>query len=245
MICSPNKFRGFVVLLTGVGSAENPWIQIKRLHVCHEKAKGEDSLSVTGQRIHGSKSTESSSRCSLENNYRTRFSNDVVTDIPCDTKGGIKINFEKIQVVNRLHKEYVYETLLKYGVHYNKTWIHDKIHHHINQFCISHSLQQVYIDDFVKHRRIFEQLEEERIKVLIAVERQKVAEKEAETLKKVAISEAKKMPKSARFLWSKYCWKRKVLGANKKLRTKCTYNMKSVGQMLISTGKQKRQKQTG
>lgn len=52
------------------------------------------------------------------------------------------------QVVNRLRKEYVYETLRDYGVQYDKTWIYDKIHHEINQFCSSHSLQQVYIDVF-------------------------------------------------------------------------------------------------
>jgi len=58
------------------------------------------------------------------------------------------ISFMFIQVVNRLRKEYVYDTLLNYGVHYDKTWIYDKIHHEINQFCSSHSLQQVYIDMF-------------------------------------------------------------------------------------------------
>ncbi|KAF2325448.1 hypothetical protein GH714_028769 [Hevea brasiliensis] len=152
---------------------------------------------------------------------------DQVTDIPCGTKGGVMINFEKIEVVNRLRKEYVYETLLNYGVHYDKTWIYDKIHHEINQFCSSHSLQQVYIDVFDQIdekmkdalqgdctryapgieiisvrvtkptipesiRRNFEQMEEERTKVLIAIERQKVVEKEAETKKKMAISEAEK-----------------------------------------------------
>lgn len=94
-------------------------------------------------------------------------------DIPCGTKGGVMINFEKIevglyywevrfpifsmcvhwvgflfQVVNRLRKEFVYETLLNYGVQYDNTWIYDKIHHEINQFCSSHSLQEVYIDVF-------------------------------------------------------------------------------------------------
>ncbi|KAJ9187391.1 hypothetical protein P3X46_002848 [Hevea brasiliensis] len=152
---------------------------------------------------------------------------DQVTDIPCGTKGGVMINFEKIEVVNRLRKEYVYETLLNYGVHYDKTWIYDKIHHEINQFCSSHSLQQVYIDVFDQIdekmkdalqgdctryapgieiisvrvtkptipesiRRNFEQMEEERTKVLIAIEKQKVVEKEAETKKKMAISEAEK-----------------------------------------------------
>ncbi|XP_020220684.1 erlin-2-B [Cajanus cajan] len=152
---------------------------------------------------------------------------DQVTDIPCGTKGGVMINFGKIEVVNRLHKEFVFETLLNYGVHYDKTWIYDKIHHEINQFCSSHSLQQVYIDVFDQIdekmkdalqvdctryapgieiisvrvtkptipdsiRRNFEQMEEERTKVLIAIEKQKVSEKEAETKKKMAISEAEK-----------------------------------------------------
>ncbi|XP_061991884.1 uncharacterized protein LOC133709939 [Rosa rugosa] len=152
---------------------------------------------------------------------------DQVKDIPCGTKGGVVINFEKIEVVNRLRKEFVYETLLNYGVKYDRTWIYDKIHHEINQFCSSHSLQDVYIDvfdqidekmkealqgdctryapgieifsvrvtkptipDSVRHN--FEQMEEQRTKVLIAIERQRVVEKEAETKKKIAISEAEK-----------------------------------------------------
>ncbi|XWS64183.1 hypothetical protein CRYUN_Cryun06bG0164700 [Craigia yunnanensis] len=73
---------------------------------------------------------------------------DQVRDIPCGTKGGVMINFGKIEVVNRLRKDCVYETLLNYGVHYDNTWIYDKIHHEINQFCSSHTLQQVYIDVF-------------------------------------------------------------------------------------------------
>ncbi|KAL2559431.1 SPFH/Band 7/PHB domain-containing membrane-associated protein family [Forsythia ovata] len=152
---------------------------------------------------------------------------DLVRDIPCGTKGGVLINFEKIEVVNRLHKDYVYETLREYGVQYDNTWIYDKIHHEINQFCSAHSLQQVYIDMFDQIdekmkdalqadctryapgieilsvrvtkptipnsiRRNFEQMEEERTKVLIAMERQRVSEKEAETQKKIAISEAEK-----------------------------------------------------
>ncbi|KAF4368165.1 uncharacterized protein LOC115698791 [Cannabis sativa] len=152
---------------------------------------------------------------------------DQVRDIPCGTKGGVMITFEKIEVVNRLRKDHVYDTLMNYGVHYDNTWIYDKIHHEINQFCSSHSLQEVYIDVFDQIdekmkdalqvdctryapgieiisvrvtkptipesiRRNFEQMEEERTKVLIAVERQKVVEKESETKKKLAISEAEK-----------------------------------------------------
>ncbi|KAL8150213.1 hypothetical protein V2J09_020021 [Rumex salicifolius] len=152
---------------------------------------------------------------------------DQVLDIPCGTKGGVMIYFTRVEVVNRLHKDHVYDTLLNYGLHYDNTWIYDKIHHEINQFCSSHSLQQVYIDMFdqiderMKEalqgdctryapgieilsvrvtkpvipesiRQNFEQMEEERTKAFIAIEKQKVAEKEAETQKKMAISEAEK-----------------------------------------------------
>ncbi|KAM4121177.1 hypothetical protein ACJW30_03G188500 [Castanea mollissima] len=160
---------------------------------------------------------------------------DQVRDIPCGTKGGVMINFEKIEVVNRLHKDYVHDTLLNYGVQYDNTWIYDKIHHEINQFCSSHSLQQVYIDVFdqidekmkdalqgdctryapgieiisvrvtkpkipesIRHN--FEQMEEERTKVLIAIEKQRVVEKEAETSKKMAISEAEKIANVSKIL---------------------------------------------
>ncbi|VAI05396.1 unnamed protein product [Triticum turgidum subsp. durum] len=159
--------------------------------------------------------------------FITQFEPIQVKGIPCGTKGGVMISFDKIEVVNRLNKDFVYETLLNYGVHYDKTWIYDKIHHEINQFCSAHSLQQVYIDMFdqidetmkeaiqrdctryapgieiisvrvtkpnipVSIRRNFELMEEERTKALIAIERQKVAEKEAETQKKIALSEAEK-----------------------------------------------------
>lgn len=152
---------------------------------------------------------------------------DKVTNIPCGTKGGVMIYFEKIEVVNRLKKEFVHETILNYGVSYDKTWIYDKIHHEINQFCSAHSLQEVYIDKFDQIDEImkdaiqrdctryapgieiinvrvtkptipktiarnYEQMEEERTKVLIAMEMQKFVEKEAETQKKRAVTEAEK-----------------------------------------------------
>lgn len=42
----------------------------------------------------------------------------------------------------------VYETIKNYTVEYDKTWIFDKIHHEINQFCSKSTLQDVYIDKF-------------------------------------------------------------------------------------------------
>lgn len=73
---------------------------------------------------------------------------DTVTDIPCGTSGGSVIYFDKIEVVNRLDSKRAYNTVKLYGVNYDRTWIFDRIHHEINQFCSSHSLQEVYIDKF-------------------------------------------------------------------------------------------------
>jgi len=81
-------------------------------------------------------------------NVQTTLQTDTVVEIPCGTSGGVMIYFDKIEVVNKLSIESVLETIKQYGVNYDKTWIFDKIHHEINQFCSSHSLQQVYIDDF-------------------------------------------------------------------------------------------------
>jgi len=81
-------------------------------------------------------------------NVQVTIQTDQVTDIPCGTSGGVMIYFGKIEVVNKLKKDYVWETIKNYTVYYDKTWIFDKIHHEINQFCSSHTLQQVYIDQF-------------------------------------------------------------------------------------------------
>jgi regulator of protease activity HflC (stomatin/prohibitin superfamily) len=73
---------------------------------------------------------------------------DSVTDIPCGTSGGVMVYFDRIEVVNRLEAKYVLKTMREYGVNYDRMWIFDKIHHEINQFCSSHSLREVYIEQF-------------------------------------------------------------------------------------------------
>ncbi|KAG5537510.1 hypothetical protein RHGRI_024840 [Rhododendron griersonianum] len=71
-----------------------------------------------------------------------------VEDIPCGTKGGVILVFDKIEVVHRLLEDFVIETLRDYGLGYDNRWILDKIHREVNEFCTSHSLQQVYVDVF-------------------------------------------------------------------------------------------------
>ncbi len=60
-------------------------------------------------------------------NIQVTVQTDKVTNIPCGTAGGVVIYFDHIEVVNRLRKENVYETIKNYTVNYDKTWIFDKI----------------------------------------------------------------------------------------------------------------------
>lgn len=81
-------------------------------------------------------------------NVQVTIQTDKVTNIPCGTSGGVMVTIDRVEVVNRLKKAYVYDTIKNYTVHYDKIWIFDKIHHEINQFCSKHTLQEVYIDRF-------------------------------------------------------------------------------------------------
>jgi len=81
-------------------------------------------------------------------NVQVTLQTDTVTNIPCGTSGGSMIYFDTIEAVNRLDKVAAHNTIKLYGVHYDRTWIFDRIHHEINQFCSSHTLQEVYIDKF-------------------------------------------------------------------------------------------------
>jgi regulator of protease activity HflC (stomatin/prohibitin superfamily) len=60
-------------------------------------------------------------------NVQVTVQTDKVTNIPCGTSGGVVIYFDHIEVVNRLKKALVHETIKNYTVHYDKTWIFDKI----------------------------------------------------------------------------------------------------------------------
>jgi len=73
---------------------------------------------------------------------------DKVTDIPCGTAGGTMCYFDRIEVVNQLGPDAAWGIVKNYTIDYDKTWIYDKIHHEINQFCSKHTLQEVYITQF-------------------------------------------------------------------------------------------------
>jgi len=79
---------------------------------------------------------------------QTTLQTDEVKNVPCGTSGGVMIFFDRIEVVNILSKDAVYDIVKNYTADYDKPLIFDKVHHELNQFCSSHNLQEVYIDLF-------------------------------------------------------------------------------------------------
>ncbi|VDK17296.1 unnamed protein product [Anisakis simplex] len=156
---------------------------------------------------------------------------DEAKNVPCGTSGGVMIYFDRIEVVNILSSASgsiaVYDIVKNYTVDYDKPLIFNKVHHEVNQFCSSHTLQEVYIDLFDQIdenlktalqedltvmapglfvqavrvtkpkipesiRQNYEQMEAEKTKLLVAIQHQRVVEKEAETERKKAVIEAEK-----------------------------------------------------
>ncbi|XP_073509656.1 erlin-2 isoform X2 [Phyllobates terribilis] len=157
---------------------------------------------------------------------------DEVKNVPCGTSGGVMIYFDRIEVVNYLIPNAVYDIVKNYTADYDKALIFNKIHHELNQFCSVHTLQEVYIELFDQIdenlklalqqdlnemapgliiqavrvtkpnipetiRRNYELMESEKTKLLIAAQKQKVVEKEAETERKKALIEAEKVAQVA------------------------------------------------
>ncbi|XP_071808102.1 erlin-1-like isoform X1 [Asterias amurensis] len=168
--------------------------------------------------------------------YRTvqiTLQSDEVKNVPCGTSGGVMIYFDRIEVVNILAAQEVFNMVKNYTADYDKTLIFNKVHHELNQFCSAHNLQEVYIklfdqiDENLKKalqadltvmapglyiqavrvtkpkipesiRKNYELMENEKTKLLIAEQHQKVVEKEAETERKKAVIEAEKLAQVAR-----------------------------------------------
>lgn len=157
---------------------------------------------------------------------------DEVKNVPCGTSGGVMIYFDRIEVVNFLISNAVYDIVKNFTADYDKALIFNKIHHELNQFCSVHTLQEVYIELFDQIdenlklalqqdlnemapgliiqavrvtkpnipesiRRNYELMESEKTKLLIAAQKQKVVEKEAETERKKAVIEAEKVAQVA------------------------------------------------
>ena len=76
------------------------------------------------------------------------FVTERVENVPCGTNGGVNVHFDLIEVVHRLKRSSVVETVANYSTQYAKTWIVDRLHHEMNQFCSTATLQDVYIKKF-------------------------------------------------------------------------------------------------
>uniref|UniRef100_A0A8C9V765 ER lipid raft associated 2 n=1 Tax=Scleropages formosus TaxID=113540 RepID=A0A8C9V765_SCLFO len=79
---------------------------------------------------------------------QTTLQTDEVKNVPCGTSGGVMIYFDRIEVVNFLVPTAVYDIVKNFTADYDKALIFNKVHHELNQFCSSHTLQEVYIGLF-------------------------------------------------------------------------------------------------
>ncbi|CAJ0944458.1 unnamed protein product, partial [Mesorhabditis belari] len=84
---------------------------------------------------------------------------DEARNVACGTSGGVMIYFDRIEVVNILSPDSVFAIVKNYTVDYDRVLIFNKVHHEVNQFCSSHTLQEVYID-------LFDQIDENLKKAL-------------------------------------------------------------------------------
>lgn len=101
------------------------------------------------------------------NVVQTTLQTDEVKNIPCGTSGGVVIYFDRIEVVNLLGADSVYDIVKRYTADYDKALIFNKVHHELNQFCSGHTLQEVYID-------LFDQIDE-NLKIALQTDLTKMA----------------------------------------------------------------------
>lgn len=79
---------------------------------------------------------------------QTTLQTDEVKNVPCGTSGGVMIYFDRIEVVNILRNDAVFDIVRNFSADYDKTLIFNKVHHEVNQFCSMHTLREVYIELF-------------------------------------------------------------------------------------------------
>ena len=152
---------------------------------------------------------------------------DKVENIACGTSGGTMIRFQSIEVVNQLDEDLAWEVVKNFTAEYDKPLIFDKMHHEVNQICSEWTLEEVYTTKFgeldellmkriggrgviIKAVRVtkpilppelmqqFEKIEKEKAAFSVAIETQRLVQKEAETERKRALIDAQAAHEAAR-----------------------------------------------
>jgi regulator of protease activity HflC (stomatin/prohibitin superfamily) len=73
---------------------------------------------------------------------------DSVKNAECGTNDGLKLIFESIEVGNILSNEYVFTTISRFGLNYDKHLVTDLVRHQINVICSKKSAHQIAIEEF-------------------------------------------------------------------------------------------------
>jgi hypothetical protein len=72
----------------------------------------------------------------------------IVNNLPCGTKGGVIVSFDRIETVHRMDPSHVLDTVRLYGANYAKTWITDSLPALVNEMCSTMDLAELYILKF-------------------------------------------------------------------------------------------------
>lgn len=78
----------------------------------------------------------------------TRPQKDSVSNVECGTNDGLKLMFDSIEVGNILSPQYVYSTISRFGLYYDRHLVTDLVRHQINVICSKKSAHQIAIEEF-------------------------------------------------------------------------------------------------
>jgi regulator of protease activity HflC (stomatin/prohibitin superfamily) len=78
----------------------------------------------------------------------TRPQKDSVSNVECGTNDGLKLMFDSIEVGNILSSKYVFNTISRFGLNYDKHLVTDLVRHQINVICSKKSAHQIAIEEF-------------------------------------------------------------------------------------------------
>ncbi len=78
----------------------------------------------------------------------TRPQKDSVSNVECGTNDGLKLMFDSIEVGNILGSPYVFSTISRFGLLYDRHLVTDLVRHQINVICSKKSAHQIAIEEF-------------------------------------------------------------------------------------------------
>lgn len=68
-----------------------------------------------------------------------------ITNVPCYTVNGMKIEFNRIDIVNKIIKAQIIASIKKYGEHFEEMLLKDNVFLVVHSFCKTRTLEEIFI----------------------------------------------------------------------------------------------------